>query len=299
MRCAPTSRRAWTASRSRATAALGAVGYGGYPDEAPTTALRAHDSRTSMMPPVRDDIGAYFEEGRGRRRQRRRANSPRSCSSSRRSSSSSARSSSARPSSEAALLTASRCRSSRARRTRRRRRPPATVASRSPRARQSTARTRRRAGSATPTPPRASEIDRDDTVTLNMSKGAPPVEVPDVEGDAYAERQEGAGGRRLQGRPEGRGRPTRTPAPSSNRIPRAAPRPRGTRPITLTVAQKQTLTVPAVDRQELRRGEGPTGGSRLQRREGGAGRRDQPGRHRAEAGPCCQQQARQGRDRSR
>ncbi|WP_314175971.1 Stk1 family PASTA domain-containing Ser/Thr kinase [Streptomyces winkii] len=57
-----------------ATAALAAVGgYGGYPDDQPTTALRAQDSQTSMMPPVRDDNGGYYDDGRGggRRRQSR------------------------------------------------------------------------------------------------------------------------------------------------------------------------------------------------------------------------------------
>ncbi|SCK15153.1 Stk1 family PASTA domain-containing Ser/Thr kinase [Streptomyces sp. WMMB 322] len=51
-----------------ATAAMGAVGYGGYPDDQPTTALRAQDAQTSMMPPVGDDNGGYYDDGRGRRR---------------------------------------------------------------------------------------------------------------------------------------------------------------------------------------------------------------------------------------
>ncbi|SCK22917.1 serine/threonine protein kinase [Streptomyces sp. WMMB 714] len=52
-----------------ATAAMGAVGYGGYPDDQPTTALRAQDAQTSMMAPVGDD--GYYDDGRGRRRQQK------------------------------------------------------------------------------------------------------------------------------------------------------------------------------------------------------------------------------------
>ncbi|QPP07704.1 Stk1 family PASTA domain-containing Ser/Thr kinase [Streptomyces bathyalis] len=57
-----------------ATAAMGAVGYGGYPDDQPTTALRAQDPQTSMMPPVGDDNGGYYDDGRGRRRGGNRSN---------------------------------------------------------------------------------------------------------------------------------------------------------------------------------------------------------------------------------
>ncbi|THA25446.1 Stk1 family PASTA domain-containing Ser/Thr kinase [Streptomyces sp. RKND-216] len=57
-----------------ATAAMGSVGYasgGGYSDhdDRPTTALRTQDARTSMLPPMRDDDGGYYDEdGRGGRR---------------------------------------------------------------------------------------------------------------------------------------------------------------------------------------------------------------------------------------
>ncbi|MEU6080260.1 Stk1 family PASTA domain-containing Ser/Thr kinase [Streptomyces sp. NPDC047108] len=54
-----------------ATAALGAVGYGAYGDDQPTTALRAQDpgGQTSMLPPMRDDDGGfgYDERPPGRR----------------------------------------------------------------------------------------------------------------------------------------------------------------------------------------------------------------------------------------
>ncbi|MEU9474350.1 Stk1 family PASTA domain-containing Ser/Thr kinase [Streptomyces sp. NPDC048191] len=55
-----------------ATAALGAVGYGGYPDDQPTTALRpdAGAGATSMLPPMNPDDGGYgYDEPSGRRRQ--------------------------------------------------------------------------------------------------------------------------------------------------------------------------------------------------------------------------------------
>ncbi|OEU94969.1 serine/threonine protein kinase [Streptomyces abyssalis] len=57
-----------------AMSAMGAAGYGGYPDDQPTTALRAQDSQTSMMPPVRDDNGGYYDDGRGGRRRQNRSN---------------------------------------------------------------------------------------------------------------------------------------------------------------------------------------------------------------------------------
>ncbi|MEV5873817.1 Stk1 family PASTA domain-containing Ser/Thr kinase [Streptomyces sp. NPDC052101] len=53
-----------------ATAALGAVGYGGYPDDQPTTALRPDSgaAATSMLPPMNPDDGGYgYDEGPGRR----------------------------------------------------------------------------------------------------------------------------------------------------------------------------------------------------------------------------------------
>ncbi|MFR9754790.1 Stk1 family PASTA domain-containing Ser/Thr kinase [Streptomyces sp. TR06-5] len=55
-----------------ATAAMGAVGYangyGSDHDDRPTTALRTQDARTSMLPPMRDDDGGYYDDGRGGRR---------------------------------------------------------------------------------------------------------------------------------------------------------------------------------------------------------------------------------------
>lgn len=52
-----------------AAAGMGAVGYGGYPEDTPTAALRAQDQHTSMLPPVRDDDGGmYDDDGRGGRR---------------------------------------------------------------------------------------------------------------------------------------------------------------------------------------------------------------------------------------
>ncbi|AKJ12032.1 serine/threonine protein kinase [Streptomyces incarnatus] len=61
-----------------ATAALGAVGYGGYPDDQPTTALRPDTGAgaTSMLPPMNPDDGGYgYDEGPGRRgRQQKKSN---------------------------------------------------------------------------------------------------------------------------------------------------------------------------------------------------------------------------------
>ncbi|EST27190.1 hypothetical protein N566_23445 [Streptomycetaceae bacterium MP113-05] len=56
-----------------ATAAMGSVGYasgGGYSDhdDRPTTALRTQDARTSMLPPMRDDDGGYYDDSRSGRR---------------------------------------------------------------------------------------------------------------------------------------------------------------------------------------------------------------------------------------
>ncbi|MGP4043353.1 Stk1 family PASTA domain-containing Ser/Thr kinase [Streptomyces sp. 2A115] len=54
-----------------ATAAMGSVGYGGYPDDQPTTALRSTDAQaTSMLPPMSpDDDGYGYDDRAGRRRQ--------------------------------------------------------------------------------------------------------------------------------------------------------------------------------------------------------------------------------------
>ncbi|GGV19106.1 Stk1 family PASTA domain-containing Ser/Thr kinase [Streptomyces griseoflavus] len=61
-----------------ATAALGAVGYGGYPDDQPTTALRQDagaGAATSMLPPMSPDDGGYgYDDRQGRRRQPKKNN---------------------------------------------------------------------------------------------------------------------------------------------------------------------------------------------------------------------------------
>ncbi|WP_086560514.1 Stk1 family PASTA domain-containing Ser/Thr kinase [Streptomyces africanus] len=58
-----------------ATAAMGSVGYGGYPDDQPTTALRADSGAgaTSMLPPMNpDDDGYGYDDRPDRRRQQQR-----------------------------------------------------------------------------------------------------------------------------------------------------------------------------------------------------------------------------------
>ncbi|MGW1912129.1 Stk1 family PASTA domain-containing Ser/Thr kinase [Streptomyces sp. NPDC002076] len=57
-----------------ATAAMGAVGYGGYPDDQPTTALRPDSGAgaTSMLPPMNPDGGYGYDEPSGRRRQQQK-----------------------------------------------------------------------------------------------------------------------------------------------------------------------------------------------------------------------------------
>ncbi|GAA2390765.1 Stk1 family PASTA domain-containing Ser/Thr kinase [Streptomyces coeruleofuscus] len=58
-----------------ATAAMGAAGYGGYPDDQPTTALRADSGAgaTSMLPPMNPDDGGYgYDDRPDRRRQQQR-----------------------------------------------------------------------------------------------------------------------------------------------------------------------------------------------------------------------------------
>ncbi|MGW4020155.1 Stk1 family PASTA domain-containing Ser/Thr kinase [Streptomyces sp. NPDC005009] len=61
-----------------ATAALGAVGYGGYPDDQPTTALRQDAgaaAATSMLPPMNPDDGGYgYDDRQSRRRQPKKNN---------------------------------------------------------------------------------------------------------------------------------------------------------------------------------------------------------------------------------
>ncbi|MFD6324952.1 Stk1 family PASTA domain-containing Ser/Thr kinase [Streptomyces sp. NPDC058442] len=59
-----------------ATAAMGAVGYGGYPDNQATTALRTDaGAATSMLPPMNPDDGGYgYDDRPGRRRQQQKKN---------------------------------------------------------------------------------------------------------------------------------------------------------------------------------------------------------------------------------
>lgn len=62
-----------------ATAAMGSVGYGGYPDDQATTALRSTDAQaTSMLPPMNPDEGGYgynnYDDRPARRRQQKKSN---------------------------------------------------------------------------------------------------------------------------------------------------------------------------------------------------------------------------------
>ncbi|MFE9448815.1 Stk1 family PASTA domain-containing Ser/Thr kinase [Streptomyces sp. NPDC006739] len=60
-----------------ATAAMGSVGYGGYPDDQPTTALRSEPGAgaTTMLPPMNPDDGGYgYDDRPDRRRQQPKKN---------------------------------------------------------------------------------------------------------------------------------------------------------------------------------------------------------------------------------
>ncbi|MFC5953934.1 Stk1 family PASTA domain-containing Ser/Thr kinase [Streptomyces pratens] len=59
-----------------ATAAMGAAGYGGHPDNQSTTALRSDSgAATSMLPPMNPDDGGYgYDDRPGRRRQQKKNN---------------------------------------------------------------------------------------------------------------------------------------------------------------------------------------------------------------------------------
>ncbi|WP_338897171.1 Stk1 family PASTA domain-containing Ser/Thr kinase [Streptomyces sp. TG1A-60] len=58
-----------------ATAAMGSVGYGGYPDDQPTTALHSSDAQaTTMLPPMNGDDGYGYDDRQGRRRQPKKNN---------------------------------------------------------------------------------------------------------------------------------------------------------------------------------------------------------------------------------
>ncbi|MET7697232.1 Stk1 family PASTA domain-containing Ser/Thr kinase [Streptomyces sp. NPDC005485] len=57
-----------------ATAAMGSVGYGGYPDDQPTTALRQDAGATTMLPPMNPDDGGYGYDDRPDRRRQKKNN---------------------------------------------------------------------------------------------------------------------------------------------------------------------------------------------------------------------------------
>lgn len=58
-----------------ATAAMGSVGYGGYGADQPTTALRSADpGATSMLPPMNPDDGSYGYDDRPDRRRQKKSN---------------------------------------------------------------------------------------------------------------------------------------------------------------------------------------------------------------------------------
>ncbi|HWM38276.1 MAG TPA: Stk1 family PASTA domain-containing Ser/Thr kinase [Streptomyces sp.] len=229
-----------------ATAAMGAVGYGGYgghPDDQPTTALRAQDSQTSMMPPVRDDNGGYYDEGRGRRRQQKS------------------------PLSTILLVIAAifiLVGAIFVGKTLFGGGPSDTVEV--PQlAGQSYKQAQTLAGNGgfkiskgdakfceekkntvcDSDPAKGEEIDRGDTVTVNMSKGPPPVAVPDVEGDSFTEAKqelEGAGfkvDRETQESDE-------TPGTVLTQDPNGGGKAPKNSTVTLTVAQQQTTNVPQV-----------------------------------------------------
>ena len=89
-----------------------------------------------------------------------------------------------------------------------------------------------RAWSASRTRPRPTPIPSDKTVTVNLSKGAPPVEVPDVRNDKVSDAEAELPRRASSSRRRTRRPPRRRPAPSSPRTRRPAPsspRARGSR----------------------------------------------------------------------
>ncbi|WP_449348739.1 Stk1 family PASTA domain-containing Ser/Thr kinase [Streptomyces shaanxiensis] len=57
-----------------ATAAMGSVGYGGYPDDQPTTALRSDAGATTMLPPMNPDDAGYGYDDRPDRRRQKKSN---------------------------------------------------------------------------------------------------------------------------------------------------------------------------------------------------------------------------------
>ncbi|KND34611.1 Stk1 family PASTA domain-containing Ser/Thr kinase [Streptomyces acidiscabies] len=60
----------------QATAAFGAVGYGGYGDDQATTALRSDAGATTMLPPMNPDDGGFagYDDRPARRRQQKKSN---------------------------------------------------------------------------------------------------------------------------------------------------------------------------------------------------------------------------------
>ncbi|MET7692511.1 Stk1 family PASTA domain-containing Ser/Thr kinase [Streptomyces sp. NPDC005483] len=57
-----------------ATSAMGSVGYGAYPDDQPTTALRSDAGATTMLPPTNPDDGGYGYDDRPDRRRQKKSN---------------------------------------------------------------------------------------------------------------------------------------------------------------------------------------------------------------------------------
>ncbi|MGW1539510.1 Stk1 family PASTA domain-containing Ser/Thr kinase [Streptomyces sp. NPDC002309] len=59
-----------------ATAAMGAVGYGGYPDDQPTTAMHSngHGGATTLLPPTNPDDGGFGYDDRPDRRRQKKSN---------------------------------------------------------------------------------------------------------------------------------------------------------------------------------------------------------------------------------
>ncbi|MCH6161398.1 Stk1 family PASTA domain-containing Ser/Thr kinase [Streptomyces marispadix] len=234
-----------------ATAAMGAVGYGGYPDDQPTTALRAQDAQTSMMPPVRDDNGGYYDDGGrggGRRRGQDRSNL-----------------------STILLVLAAifilvgaifigRTLFSN----------PGDTTNVPNLAGESYAQAKELAANGgfkvtkggskfcdqkkntvcDTDPKQGSKIDRGDTVTLNMSKGPRPVQVPDVEGKSFPNAKqelESAGfevRRKNQESDETPGTVLTQNPPGGGKAPKKST-------IVLTVAQEQTTAVPNVVGQQF------------------------------------------------
>ncbi|MFC4495618.1 Stk1 family PASTA domain-containing Ser/Thr kinase [Streptomyces ovatisporus] len=226
-----------------ATAAMGAVGYGGYPDDQPTTALRAQDARTSMMAPVGDDNDGYYDDGRGRRRQQKS------------------------PVSTILLVLAAVFilvgaifvgktlfggPSDRVE-------VPQLAGQTFAQAKDSGSNggfkvtkgeskycdKQKKNTVCDSDPGKGQKIDRGDTVTVHMSKGPSPVAVPDVEGTSFDEAKqklEGAGFKVDRKNQES----DQTPGTVLTQDPNGGGKAPKNSTVTLTVAQEQTTTVPPV-----------------------------------------------------